>query len=75
MSKKLPAVKPKQLIRFLEQRGWELDRTRGSHYILKHTGERRKITVPMHNRDLGPGLLLAILKNVGVDRDEFIDAL
>jgi predicted RNA binding protein YcfA (HicA-like mRNA interferase family) len=36
VSERLPAVKPQQLIRVLEGRGWQLIRTRGSHYIFKH---------------------------------------
>lgn len=49
MSDKLPAVKPKQLIRVLEKRGWRLDRVRGSHHLMKHPVERRTIPVPVHN--------------------------
>jgi predicted RNA binding protein YcfA (HicA-like mRNA interferase family) len=30
---KLPAVKPRQVIRFLEQNGFILDHTSGSHFI------------------------------------------
>ncbi len=70
MSDRLPAVKPKQLIRVLERRGWQLDRVRGSHYILKHHTEHRSIPVPVHNRDLAPGTLSSIMKNAGITRDE-----
>jgi len=30
---KLPAVKPRQIVRFLEQNGFVLDHTSGSHHI------------------------------------------
>jgi len=40
VSDKLPAVRPKQLIRVLEKRGWRLDRVRGSHHLMKHPVER-----------------------------------
>jgi len=33
---KLPAVKPRDLIRFLEQNGFVLDHVSGSHYIYYH---------------------------------------
>ncbi|HEY2282533.1 MAG TPA: type II toxin-antitoxin system HicA family toxin [Solirubrobacteraceae bacterium] len=36
MSDKIPAIKPKRLIRALERAGWQLDRVRGSHYIMAH---------------------------------------
>lgn len=71
MSGKLPAVKPKELIRVLEQLGWQLDRVRGSHYILKHPTERRSIPVPVHNGDLATGTLHGIMRRVGLSRDEF----
>ncbi len=72
MSERLPAVKPKQLVRVLEQRGWYLDRIRGSHHIMKHPVERRSIPVPVHSRDLAPGTLRAILKNAGIGRESFV---
>jgi predicted RNA binding protein YcfA (HicA-like mRNA interferase family) len=71
VSDKLPAVRPQQLIRALERAGWERDRTRGSHHYLVHTGKREAIAVPVHNRDVKPGLLLAIIKTAGLTRKEF----
>jgi len=75
VSAKLPAVKPKQLIRAMEKRGWELDRVRGSHYVMKHPGEQRRIPVPVHNRDMAPGTLHGILKNIGLSRGELRELL
>lgn len=75
MSDKLPAVTPKQLIRVLEQKGWLLDRVRGSHHIMVHPSERRAVPVPMHNRDLKIGTLRAILALAGISREEFRDLL
>jgi predicted RNA binding protein YcfA (HicA-like mRNA interferase family) len=71
VSEKLPAVKPRQLIRALEQAGWEQDRTRGSHYYLVHRDRREAVVVPAHSRDVKPGLLLAIIKAAGLSRREF----
>ena len=70
MSDRLPAVKPKQLVRVLEKKGWERRRQRGSHQYLVHPELREAIAVPMHNRDLKPGLLVHILKTAGISRDE-----
>jgi predicted RNA binding protein YcfA (HicA-like mRNA interferase family) len=33
---KLPAVKPRDLIRFLEQNGFEIDHVTGSHHIYRN---------------------------------------
>lgn len=58
MSDKLPAVKPQRLIRVLEAKGWQHRRTRGSHHYMIHPERRDAIAVPVHNRDVKPGLLL-----------------
>ena len=75
VSEKLPAVNPRQLIRVLERRGWQLERVRGSHHVLVHPDERRAVTVPVHNRELKAGTLAAILRSAGISRDELRDLL
>ncbi|MGH2833926.1 MAG: type II toxin-antitoxin system HicA family toxin [Solirubrobacteraceae bacterium] len=71
MSDKLPALRPQQLIRALERAGWRHDRTRGSHHYLVHPDKHEALSVPVHNRDVKPGLLHAIIKSAGLSRDEF----
>lgn len=75
MTERLPAVKPKQLIKALEQRGWQLDRVRGSHHILVHPEQRRALPVPVHNRELKTGTLLSILRIAGISREELRELL
>jgi predicted RNA binding protein YcfA (HicA-like mRNA interferase family) len=70
VSERLPAVKPAELIRVLEGRGWQLARTRGSHHVFKHPGFPNRIVVPVHGRELKRGILVAILKDAGISRDE-----
>ncbi|MBI3646632.1 MAG: type II toxin-antitoxin system HicA family toxin [Acidobacteriales bacterium] len=72
---KLPAVKPRQVIRFLEQSGFMLDRTSGSHFIFYHPVSRRRAVVPRHNRDLPKGTLMSLLREAGFTREELIDFL
>jgi predicted RNA binding protein YcfA (HicA-like mRNA interferase family) len=72
VSERLPAVKPKQLVRVLEQRGWYLDRIRGSHHIMKHPVERRSIPVPVHSRDLAPGTLRATSRTLASAARSFV---
>jgi predicted RNA binding protein YcfA (HicA-like mRNA interferase family) len=69
---KLPAVKPRQVIRFLEQQGFVLDHTSGSHFIFYHPTSRRRAVVPRHNRDLPKGTLIAVLREAGITREEMI---
>lgn len=45
MSERLPAVKPQELIRVLERRGWQLIRTGGSHHVFKHPEFPNRIVV------------------------------
>ena len=56
---KLPAIKPRQIIRFLEQNGFVLDHTSGSHFIFYDPTARRRAVVPSHNRDLPKGTLMS----------------
>jgi predicted RNA binding protein YcfA (HicA-like mRNA interferase family) len=70
VSNKLPTIKPKQLIRALERKGWELDRVRGSHYIMAHPDRNQMVPVPYHNRDIKAGTLSGILSSTGISRDE-----
>jgi predicted RNA binding protein YcfA (HicA-like mRNA interferase family) len=72
---KLPATRPRQVIRFLEQNGFALDHTSGSHFIFYHPTSRRRAVVPSHNRDLPKGTLLSLLREAGFSRQELIEFL
>ena len=72
---KIPAVKPRQIIRFLEQNGFVLDHMSGSHGIYYHQGSRRRAVVPQHNRDLPKGTLMSLLREAGFTREELIGFL
>ncbi len=55
----------KKVIKVLEDNGWEILRTQGSHFRLGKGG--RRTTVPIHGaRDLGKGLLAEIERQTGV---------
>ncbi len=72
---RLPALKPRQIIRFLEQNGFVLDHTSGSHLVFYHPTSRRRAVVPSHSRDLPKGTLLSLLREAGFSREEIIDFL
>ena len=72
---KLPAVKPREVVRFLEQNGFILDHTSGSHFIFYNPASKRRAVVPLHNRDLPKGTLLSLLREAGFSRVELIDFL
>jgi predicted RNA binding protein YcfA (HicA-like mRNA interferase family) len=55
----------KEIIKILEQHGWQVLRIAGSHYRMGKGNSRT--TVPLHGkRDIGKGLLAAIEKQTGV---------
>jgi predicted RNA binding protein YcfA (HicA-like mRNA interferase family) len=73
MSKKLPALKPKKVIKALERNGFTIHHTTGSHYILKKGALR--VTVAYHNKDLKPRTLASIVEQAGLTAEEFLDLL
>ena len=75
MSARLPAVRPRQLIRVLERNGWKLVRTRGSHLVFANPDSPKLVTVPNHPGDLKRPLLAGILKDAGISREEFLRLL
>jgi predicted RNA binding protein YcfA (HicA-like mRNA interferase family) len=72
---KLPAIKPREVIRFLEQNGFILDHTSGSHFIFYNPASMKRAVVPQHNRDLPRGTLLSLLREAGYSRADLIDFL
>lgn len=71
---RLPTLKPRQVVRALKQAGFEEHHQRGSHLYLRHP-DRRMTSVPMHPGDLPRGTLHAILRQVGMTVEEFIQLL
>lgn len=62
-------VKVAELIRLLEQDGWRLVRTKGSHRQFKHAGRPGAVTVAgKPSLDIPPGTLNSILKQAGLKR-------
>jgi predicted RNA binding protein YcfA (HicA-like mRNA interferase family) len=72
---KLPSVRPRDISRFLEQKGFVLDHASGSHFIYYHPQTRRRAVVAQHNRDLPKGTLMSILREAGFTREELIEFL
>jgi predicted RNA binding protein YcfA (HicA-like mRNA interferase family) len=59
---KLPIIKDKELIRFLESIGFKVARRKGSHVRLR-SEDGRVTTVPVHgNREIPKGLLRKIIR-------------
>lgn len=54
------------LIRMLEQDGWKMVRTKGSHHHFKHPTKPLLVTVPHPKKDLPLGTVRNILKTAGL---------
>jgi predicted RNA binding protein YcfA (HicA-like mRNA interferase family) len=64
-------LKPLELCRILESSGFECVRQRGSHRQYRNTISGHQTTVPIHKgRDIAPGLLRQIAKDIGLTLDE-----
>ena len=70
-----PRITGKELVRALEQLGFAVRRTRGSHHFLQHPDGRGTV-VPVHaGETIGPGLLPQILHDCELTVDQLIAAL
>ena len=70
----MPAVTSKKLLRFLKKKGFYIHHQVGSHIVLKSlTDPVKRVTLPMHNKDLKPGTLASILKQAGIVRKKLFD--
>ncbi len=60
-------MKVREVIKTLEEDGWFLARTRGSHRQYRHSSKPGLVTVAGKPADdLGPGTLNSILKQAGL---------
>lgn len=70
---KIPVLKPQEIVRLLEAKGFVEVRQRGSHKQFRHPDERAT-TVPYHaGRDVAPVLLKQIIKDVEMTPEEFFN--
>ena len=72
---KLPTITPKKLIKVFERLGFQIDHTSGSHFVLYHAVDKKRVTIPSHAKDLPKGTLLAILRQAEIDKDQLSDLL
>ncbi len=67
----LPVVSGRQVVKTLRKVGYEFERQRGSHIVLRRTAPpHRRLTVPDHN-EVAKGTLRAIVRQAGLTVDEF----
>ncbi len=67
---RLPRLRGKELVRILEEHGFQIVRIRGSHHSLRHPDGRYTVVLVHAGEIIGPGLLLKILKDSELSRDD-----
>jgi predicted RNA binding protein YcfA (HicA-like mRNA interferase family) len=67
----LPRISGREAVAAFRKLGYEVDRQRGSHIILRQAQPpHRRLTVPDH-RELAKGTLRALIREAGISVDEF----
>jgi predicted RNA binding protein YcfA (HicA-like mRNA interferase family) len=72
---KLPAITSKKLVKIFKSLGFEIDHISGSHFVFYRLADKKRVTIPCHNRDIPKGTLLAILRQAGIDKNELKNLL
>lgn len=67
---RLPIMSGDDFVTAMRKIGYVWDHTEGSHMILLHPSKGR-LSVPRH-KELGPGLLRALIRDAGLTRAEFL---
>lgn len=72
---KLPNLTGGELIAALQKIGFQITRQKGSHVRLKHE-DSRVVSIPVHaQKTIGKGLLLKILRDADLTKEELTDLL
>ena len=67
---KLVLVDGKKLIKILNKKGFVITRQRGSHVQMEDE-EGRRVTIPVHAKEIGRGLLSKILRDAEIYKKEY----
>ena len=70
-----PRLQGRELIAALKPAGFLVARSKGSHFILKHS-DGRSTVIPVHaGETLGPGLYNKILRDLELSNDDILRLL
>ncbi len=67
----MKALSSKKVLRILEQDGWFVVATKGSHHQLKHPVKPGRVTLPHPKHDLPLGTLKSIAQQAGLKMTDF----
>jgi len=70
---RLAGFRYKDIVRKLKAHGFQFDRqAAGSHEIWFNSSKKRYTTIPNHPGDMPEGTLRTILRQAGIDPDDFL---
>jgi predicted RNA binding protein YcfA (HicA-like mRNA interferase family) len=72
-SSRLPSVSWREVLKALGKTGYVPVRQSASHILLRNA-EGKRVTLPRHD-PIGKGLLMEILAEAGISREEFLNLL
>jgi predicted RNA binding protein YcfA (HicA-like mRNA interferase family) len=72
---RLSGFKYREVARRLRTFGWIYDRPGpGSHEVWRNPETKQRVTLPHHARDMAEGTLRAILREAGIEVEDFMKA-
>lgn len=77
MTSSFPDINSKQIIKVVEQLGFEFVRQSGSsHAIYRRTSDNKRTTIPIHGKkSLKRKTIKSICKDIGITLEKMIDLL
>lgn len=71
---RIPPISGRDCIKALEKAGFYFKRREGSHIVMRRDEPFAQVVVPDH-KELGKGILRAIIRQAGLSVDEFLTFL
>ncbi|MGH9948897.1 MAG: type II toxin-antitoxin system HicA family toxin [Pyrinomonadaceae bacterium] len=71
---KLGNISGKDAVKAFQKAGWHKVGQVGSHLVMSKPNVRVNLSIPQH-KELAKGTLRALIRNAGLDVDEFINLL
>ena len=75
MTPKQPAATAKDLVRVAERLGFAFRRQSGSHAIYVRASDQARVVIPMHKGELKRKTLRAIIQDLKITVDQFVELL
>ena len=69
---KLPRLRGRELVAALKRASFEVIRTKGSHYFMRHPDGRCTVIAINSGEIIGPGLLNKILKDIEFAEEDLL---